>query len=139
MPMLITKTTFQSTSPNLENTASLEAQELSKKLMDQLEGRFIGYYRNSTHSLSNLAIALNEFSKTNNLDSKINATSAQGMGSWPQPDTVGETFQWAINPKVHGGIIQTIAAMKESHSNLEIAQTAEKATNFLKKSGILKV
>ena len=47
-------------------------------------------------------------------------------------DKVTETFKEALDPTIHGGVMQTIIAMKEAKTDLAIAFTTEQVVNFLK-------
>lgn len=86
---------------------SRELREILNKLP------FLGYYRNSEPSFRNLITALNEYSKHGDVFKRISAVNAEGQGSSDQPETIEETFKVAINPKAHGSVTQTIAAIEE--------------------------
>ena len=109
-----------------------ESGVLSSRLSGLLDGKTIGYYRNSHHSLHNLAKALDQFAETGNVDVEIDATSSQGMGSWTQPTTIKLKFEWALNHEIHGGILQTIAAMEKASMEVEIVFLLKEIINFLK-------
>lgn len=58
--------------------------------------------------------------------------NGSGEGTEAQPDTVRETFLWAINPDKNGGIQQTIQAMNENLRDLEIKYWASEIVANLK-------
>lgn len=97
-----------------------------------LQDKEIGYYRNSASALNNLLKALDVYSQTGKLDEQFDATSAQGQGAHEQPNTVRETFEQAVNDTIHGGVIQTIDAMREANENLGLANELANIVDFLK-------
>lgn len=74
---------------------------------------FFGQYRNSEPCMINLSEALAVFSKTNDLQSSFEAKQAAGQGSASQPETVLETFAYALSDDPRGGVQQTLRSMCE--------------------------
>lgn len=109
---------------NLENT--LNASKTSFHVIG-------GYYRNSLPSIQNLIAALNQYSKSGDLTQIFTPKEAHGQGSSSQPSDVGNTIA-LIFIGSHGDVSLTIEAMREEGKDLEIAQAAEDAVNFLKRN-----
>ena len=108
------------------------SRELAGKLSEKLAGKSIGYYRNSSHSLHNLAKALAKFADTGNVNEKIEATSSTAHGGWDQPSTIGKTFEWALDDEIHGGVLQTIKAMEEEGEHGDIVLVLNEIIGFLR-------
>lgn len=94
-----------------------------------------------------MALALDEYAKNGNLEAKIEPSMSAGQGGMLQPCTVKETFQAALDPIMHGGIQQTMAAIKEAHKDSEschiynpdhdkILQVCEKICSFRKEQNL---
>lgn len=136
--------------PLKTQTSQSKATELAKELLAlgyPYNGKnkpvLDAYYRNSFHVIHNMALALNEYAKSGDLQAKIKPSMSQGMGGTLQPSTVKETFQAALDPTEHGGIQQTIATIKEAYNNpgsshvyypkhYEVMQVCEKICAFIK-------
>jgi hypothetical protein len=94
----------------------------------------LGYFRNSAPVIRNLFSALREFSVNGDLSAKIDASRASGQGSSAQPDTVGETFRECLDPEVHGGVLQTIDAIKKEANSADqpIAVLLQEVVDFVR-------
>lgn len=92
-----------------------------------------GYYRNSLPSIQNLIAALKLYSESGDLTKTFSPENASGMGSASQPSSVGGTIADAFE-SIHGGVQETIQAMRKDGTDLEIAQAAEVAVNFLRRN-----
>ena len=71
------------------------------------------YYRNTPHALGNFYKALVAYATTGSKKANIAATESKAQFATKQSDTVEGTFLQAIDPKEHGGIIESAQAIKE--------------------------
>lgn len=123
----------------------LEQKVQSRRMAHQLVSRFntikypvFGPYRNTPHVIENLKQALYTYACTGSLDAEINATSASGQGASEQPSVVGITFKNALDKSDYGGIIQSLATMKEQvittgkTKNVELISLLEDCIQFIK-------
>jgi hypothetical protein len=108
------------------------AGALSAKLTVETIRVIFGYYRNSSHSLHNLAKALAKFAETGDINETIEATSSTAHGGWDQPSTIGKTFEWALDDEIHGGVLQTIKAMEEEGEHGDIVLVLNEIIGFLR-------
>lgn len=134
---------FQSLIPPSAQSNRLKATLLAKKidaLYQSYPSYTLGHFRNSHPTFQNMALALKGYADTGNLSQSIKPQHGMGQGGDNQPNTVRETFKWALDPKIHGGLQETLKAIRKSPSNnghdkqkigLKFAQVGREIVRFL--------
>jgi hypothetical protein len=123
--MTISLSRLSSLAIELETALQIAQLTPSSQRVDNL------YFRNTTHVLSNLHLALKKFAETHDLNAQFPATSGQGQTAFQQPDKVSETFKNAVDPNYYGGIQQTLQKISEKPVMPQDTVVAQKVREIL--------